>query len=63
VKKENNKTNIVQNKIGYALRHRIKRAHKNKEDFFVMVFVPLLPAFSGDIIDSGSTILRIQVNY
>jgi phospholipase D1/2 len=28
-----------------------------------MIFVPLLPAFAGDIVDSGSTILRIQVNY
>ena len=63
VKKENDKTNVVQNKIGYALRRRVKRAFRDQENFFVMIFVPLLPAFSGDILDSGSTILRIQVNY
>lgn len=39
------------------------KAHKAGEPFFVMVFIPLLPAFSGDIIESSSAILRIQVNY
>lgn len=53
----------MQNKIGFALRKKITEAHKAGKDFFVMIFVPLLPAFSGDIVDSGSTILRIQVNY
>jgi hypothetical protein len=54
-----NKTTVVQNQIGRALRERIKRAFKSNQDFFVMIFVPLLPAFAGDILDSGSTILRI----
>ena len=53
----------MKNKIGLALRERILRAHRHKEDFFVMVFIPLLPAFAGDILESSSSILRIQVNY
>lgn len=53
----------MKNKIGLALRERILRADRHKENFFVVVFVPILPAFSGDIIDSSSSILRIQVNY
>lgn len=28
-----------------------------------MIFIPLFPAFNGDILDNSSTILRIQVNY
>eukprot|EP00347_Sterkiella_histriomuscorum_P022020 403331965 len=60
---EANKTSIVKNKIGLALRERILRAHKNQKEFLVIIFIPLMPAFPGDILDSSSSILRLQMNY
>lgn len=50
---------IVKNKIGLALRERIVRAHKNDEEFYVMVMIPLMPAFEGDVMDTISAMLRI----
>jgi len=50
---------IVKNKIGLALRERILRAHNNSEDFYVMVMIPLMPAFEGDVLDTVSAVLRI----
>ena len=54
---------LIRNKVGLALRERIVRAFKANEPFLVLVFLPLLPAFSGDILESSSALLRIQVNY
>ena len=38
---------LVQNRIGYALYRRIKRAHEAGRPFRVMVVLPLMPAFTG----------------
>jgi phospholipase D1/2 len=53
----------VNNGIAQALKLRISRAHKNKEAFKVVVIIPLLPGFSGEIDDPKSTVLRIQVHW
>jgi len=50
---------VVKNKIGLALRERILRAHQNNEEFYIMVMIPLMPAFVGDILDTISAVLRI----
>lgn len=60
---ENVLPNIIKNKIGLALRERILRAHFTNEEFQVMVFIPLMPGFAGDVTDSISSILRIQIAY
>lgn len=60
---ESKKKSIVKNKIGLALRERILRAYLNNEDFFVVIFIPLYPAFEGDVLDTLSAILRIQIGY
>ena len=51
----------VSNTIVQALVKRIVRAAENKERFKVMVFVPLLPGFEGDIFDDSADILRVQL--
>jgi phospholipase D1/2 len=51
----------VNNEIARALLLRILKAHKRKEPFRIVIFLPLLPGFAGDIDDPKSTILRIQV--
>ena len=60
---ENDKKPIretVKNEIGYYLRKRIEKAYKNKENFKVFIFLPLLPDFQGEIDNSVTiqTILR-----
>ena len=51
----------VSNTIVQALVKRIVRAAENKERFKVMVFVPLLPGFEGEIYDDSADILREQL--
>lgn len=46
------------NRIANALVERIRRAAQNKEDFRVMVVMPLLPAFPGKIDDKEASSLR-----
>lgn len=51
------------NKIVECLANRIRRAHNNRENFKVVVVMPLLPGFEGDINDkANSGPLRIQVH-
>ena len=56
---ESKKKNVIKNKIGLALRERILRAHFSGQDFLVIVVIPLMPAFEGDVLDTISAILRI----
>lgn len=53
----------VENNIAKALLFRIKKAHKNKENFKVIVVMPLLPGFEGPIDDKSSSIMRIQLHW
>ena len=48
----------VKNEIGYYIRKRIEKAYKNKENFKVYIFLPLLPDYEGDI-DNRVTIQTI----
>lgn len=52
---------VVHNAISEALIERIKRAALKKEKFRVMVFIPLLPGFEGEIYNSNSSVLKIQM--
>lgn len=44
----------VFNKIGGAIVSRILRAHENGEDFRVIVAIPAVPAFAGDLKSDGA---------
>ncbi|KAI8097388.1 uncharacterized protein BX664DRAFT_292887 [Halteromyces radiatus] len=46
---------LLRNKIAQALVERIIRAHEEKEKFKVFIIIPLVPAFEGDLADSGSS--------
>ena len=52
---------IVENTIAEGLKNRIMKAKKDKKDFMVIVFIPLLPGFAGDVTKSTTAILRTQV--
>lgn len=51
--------NPIENQISHALVTRIKLAAANKEKFKVVVFIPLLPGFEGEIDDTSSAVLKI----
>jgi len=53
----------VTNEIARALLLRIKKAYDNKQKFKVIVFLPLLPGFEGEVDDPRSTVLRIQLHW
>lgn len=42
---------------------RIARAYNSKQPFKVVVVMPLLPGFEGDIGDPNSTVVRIQMHH
>ena len=48
-------------RIAEALKDRIIWAYNRNECFKVIVVIPLMPGFEGDIADSGSAVLRAQV--
>lgn len=53
----------VNNEIARAILLRILKAHKKNEKFFVIIFLPLLPGFAGDVGDPKSTVLRVQIHW
>ncbi|KAG2212699.1 hypothetical protein INT47_000676, partial [Mucor saturninus] len=56
---------LIKNKIGQAIVERIKRAHKEKQKFRVIVVIPVAPGFEGDFIqaDRRSMPLRSVAQY
>ncbi|KAL2190140.1 phospholipase D/nuclease [Thermothelomyces heterothallicus CBS 203.75] len=44
----------VCNKIGRAIVDRILRAHQNEEDFHIIIVIPAVPAFAGDLKSDGA---------
>ncbi|KRX08542.1 hypothetical protein PPERSA_13023 [Pseudocohnilembus persalinus] len=57
----NSAGNLVKNKIAQAIIDRIKLAAERKEKFKVVVIMPLLPGFEGEINGSNSTIMKCQL--
>ncbi|CAD8061948.1 unnamed protein product [Paramecium sonneborni] len=53
----------VKNSVAKALIFRIKEAHEKQQRFKVIVFLPLLPGFEGEIDQSNSTVLKLQLHY
>ncbi|CAO3699468.1 unnamed protein product [Rhizopus microsporus] len=56
---------LIKNKIGQAIVERIKRAHKEKQKFRVIVVIPSAPGFEGDFVqvDRRSMPLRSVAQY
>lgn len=56
----------VQNRLGTAIVDRIVRAHENGENFHVIVVMPAVPAFPGDLKSDGAlgtrAIMEFQYN-
>ncbi|EAQ87264.1 hypothetical protein CHGG_03883 [Chaetomium globosum CBS 148.51] len=44
----------VSNRIGRAIVDRIVRAHQNNEEFHIIVMMPAVPAFAGDLKSEGA---------
>jgi len=54
-----NSNGLIRNIIANALVNRIKDAARLKEKFKVIVVLPLLPGFAGEIYDSNSAVLKV----
>lgn len=56
----------VENKLGAAMVNRIVRAHQNNEVFHIIVLMPAVPAFAGDLKSDGAlgtrAIMEFQYN-
>ena len=51
-----------ENKICYELVERINKAYREKQKFKVMIMMPLLPGFEGDITnETSSSVMRVQL--
>ncbi|KAI0204873.1 phospholipase [Astrocystis sublimbata] len=53
----------IENKIGASIVSRIVRAHANREDFRVIVLMPAVPAFAGDLKSDGALGTRAIMEY
>ncbi|KAI8945422.1 phospholipase [Xylaria longipes] len=53
----------IENKIGASIVSRIVRAHSNGENFRVLVLMPAVPAFAGDLKSDGALGTRAIMEY
>ncbi|KAI1122437.1 phospholipase [Nemania abortiva] len=53
----------VENKIGASIVSRIMRAHSNRENFRVIILMPAVPAFAGDLQSDGALGTRAIMEY
>lgn len=54
---------IVENEVAKELKERIIKAHNEGQDFMVIVFLPLLPGFAGDVTKKETAILKTQIKH
>ncbi|KAJ2809593.1 hypothetical protein H4S07_003175, partial [Coemansia furcata] len=53
----------IKNRIAEALVDRVKRAHRRQEKFRVIVLMPLMPAFEGDVNAAGAATLKLVMHW
>ncbi|KAJ2503642.1 hypothetical protein IWW47_002875 [Coemansia sp. RSA 2052] len=53
----------IKNRIAEALVDRVKRAHRRQEKFCVIVLMPLMPAFEGDVNAAGAATLKLVMHW
>ncbi|KAI8365162.1 hypothetical protein BD560DRAFT_402302 [Blakeslea trispora] len=51
---------LIKNKIGQAIVERIKRAHKDKQAFKVIVIIPVAPGFEGDFAQNNKQSMALR---
>jgi phospholipase D1/2 len=56
-------SNFYFKRIALRIRNRIERAYKNNEKFRVFIFLPLQPAFPGEITESHTLHLIMKYTY
>lgn len=53
----------VSNRIADALASRLIKAAELNEDFVLVLLLPLLPGFEGDILEKAGNVMRIQLGW
>ncbi|KAJ2158966.1 hypothetical protein GGF46_003371 [Coemansia sp. RSA 552] len=53
----------IKNRIAEALVDRVKRAHRRGEKFQVIIIIPLMPAFEGDVNAVGAATLKLVMHW
>ena len=53
----------VSNQIAEAIVQRVLRAIEEKGDFLIVVVVPLLPGFEGDLNSKNANVMRMQLGW
>lgn len=53
---------IVKNKVAESLVKKIIQKFENKEKFLVIIVLPLLPGFAGEI-DGAATVMKVQLHW
>ncbi|KAJ1815645.1 hypothetical protein LPJ75_002295, partial [Coemansia sp. RSA 2598] len=53
----------IKNRIAEALVDRIKRAHRRQEKLRIIVLMPLMPAFEGDVNAAGAATLKLVMHW
>ncbi|CAD8140682.1 unnamed protein product [Paramecium pentaurelia] len=51
------------NPVGLAIVQRIKQAYYNQQQFHIMIVLPLLPGFEGEIDDNKANLMKLQLHY
>ena len=54
---------VVKNFVMDAISKRIIEAIQKKEDFRVIIFMPLIPGFAGELDDPDATLPRVIMNW
>lgn len=54
---------VVKNRIVEALAQKIISCIQKKEEFRVVIFVPLLPGFAGELDDPATALLRVIMHW
>jgi len=53
----------IKNSVAQELVNKILQKHKNQEPFQVIVAMPILPGFEGEVYDDSAAVLRVQMHW
>ena len=56
-------SNLIINEIALKIRERIIKAHREKKKFRVIIFIPLLPGFAGNVQESSTLQIILKFTY
>ena len=56
-------SNLIINEIALKIRERIIKAYREKKKFRVMIFIPLLPGFAGNVQESSTLQIILKFTY